>query len=407
MRILTVGLGGAGCRIIDRLLAHDLKAPVHCVFGIAVDCDADQLNVLEQVPATQRVFFQPLDPSRPGDLAAHIPSEEVLAKLQALDDGDIDAVFICAGLGGTMAGTATELVSCLKKSVVEPIFGLFTLPCSKDGDARASHAADQLDALFPLLDALILFDNESWKNRAVVTLDDTAAGKGADLGSLLGRRKGQVRPASARERFYAELNNLISKRLTLLLRAGEFSEREPGEMPQVVLDAGEILNTIQGMGFVTMGYARGEVAPGKTRDLLSRIRPGSPAVQDGHLKASMVVDLTKKAIFEEISTPTELEQAKKALILIAGPSHEMSMKGFMTVRRWIDRTIAGLELRSGDYPVPGSQFLGIFIILAGMESLSRVDELRRIRDSERSDSTRKTILPVDTPPGNPPVTGTH
>ena len=137
------------------------------------------------------------------------------------------------------------------------------------------------------------------------------------------------------------------------------------------------------MGFITMGYAREEVPSGSPMDLLSRFRPGTPAVQDGHLKASRVVELAKKAIFEEISAPTALEEAKKALILIAGPSQEMSMRGFMTVRRWIDRTIRGLELRSGDYPVSDTRFLGIFIILAGMESLPAVDTLRQIRDRMR------------------------
>ncbi len=36
-----------------------------------------------------------------------------------------------------------------------------------------------------------------------------------------------------------------------------------------------------------------------------------------------------------------MTSAHKALILIAGPSHELSLKGYMTVRKWIDRSIAG------------------------------------------------------------------
>jgi cell division GTPase FtsZ len=307
----------------------------------------------------------------------------VLSRLQALDDGDIDALFVCAGLGGSVAGNAPELVSYLKKSMVEPVFGLCTLPCRQEGDARSSLAADQLDELLNLLDGIVLFDNESWKDRVPSLSEDEGYGRSGDLKSLIGRKSTPQQPVSGRERFYSDMNNLISSRFTLLLRAGEFSDRETGELPQVVLDAGEILNTIQGMGFVTVGYARDQVAGERPLDLLSRIRPGAPGVQDGHLKASRVVELTKKAIFDEISTPTELEKAKKALILIAGPSHDMSMKGFMTVRRWIDRTIGGLELRSGDYPVSGTSFLGIFIMLAGMDTLPRVEEIRKIRDSAR------------------------
>jgi len=383
MRILTVGLGGAGCRIVDRLLAHDRKAPVHCVFGIAIDCDAEQLNSLQNVPVDQRLFFQPLDPAHPKDLAAHLPSEEALSRLQALDDGDIDALFVCAGLGGAMAATAPALVTCLKKSIAEPVFGLFTLPCSDEGEDRSSSAADQLESLQGLLEGIVLYDNESWRGKVPPATVDAGTSRQGDLGALIGRRQREPVPLTGKERFYRDYNDLIGRRFTLLLRAGEFSERSPDELPEVVLDAGEILNTIRGMGFITMGYAREEVASERPIELLSRFRPGAPAVQDGHLKASRVVELAKKAIFEEISTPTELEEAQKALILIAGPSHEMSMRGFMTVRKWIDRTIRGLELRSGDYPVSGTRFLGIFIILAGMETLPRVEELRRVRERVR------------------------
>lgn len=383
MRILTLGLGGAGCRIIDRLLVHDRQTPVRCVYGIAVDNDAGLLNSLQAVPPEQRLFFQPLDPSHSGDLVASLPSEEILAKLQAMDDGDIDAIVVCTGLGGSMAGTAASLVSHLKTSVSEPVFGLCTLPCLEEGDGRACAAADQVDELVSVLDGIIVFDNESWRERASSLAMDTDFVQPADIGSLIVRKSPVMPPLSGADRFFMGMDNHISRRISLLLRAGEYSERDPSELPQVVLDAGEILNTIQGMGFITIGYARDEIGGQAPFDILSRIRPGTPSVQDQHIKASRVVDLAKRAIFGEISAPTDLEKAQKALILIAGPSHEMSMKGFMSVRKWIDRTIGGMELRSGDYPVSGSRYLGIFVILAGMETLPAVEKIRQVRGRVR------------------------
>jgi len=70
-------------------------------------------------------------------------------------------------------------------------------------------------------------------------------------------------------------------------------------------------------------------------------------------------------VYDDISIPCDLTSAEKALVLIAGPSQELSMRGFQTVRKWIDRSIAGLEMRSGDYPVKNTRYVGIIIMLSG------------------------------------------
>jgi len=168
--------------------------------------------------------------------------------------------------------------------------------------------------------------------------------------------------------------------MTLLLRAGECSLRERGDMPEVVLDAGEILNTIQGMGLVTVGYAREELPQARPLDHVLRSGLHTRPVQEHHVKASRIVELAKRAVYQEISADTDLARVQKALVLIAGPSREMSMKGFMTVRRWLDRSIEGLELRAGDYPVKKTRYLGILVIFAGMDTLPCIEELRRAKE---------------------------
>jgi hypothetical protein len=59
------------------------------------------------------------------------------------------------------------------------------------------------------------------------------------------------------------------------------------------------------------------------------------------------------------------------------------MKGFQTVRKWIDRSIAGLEMRSGDYPVRNTSFVGIIIVLSGLSNVPRVEDIRDIRAEYR------------------------
>ena len=87
-----------------------------------------------------------------------------------------------------------------------------------------------------------------------------------------------------------------------------------------------------------------------------------------------------------------MTSAHKALILIAGPSHELSMKGYMTVRKWIDRSIAGLETRSGDYPVMNTKNVAIIIMLSGLENIPRLTELREIQSQYKS--SRQDSFPI-------------
>lgn len=103
-------------------------------------------------------------------------------------------------------------------------------------------------------------------------------------------------------------------------------------------------------------------------------------IQGSQEKAARIISLAKKAVYEDVSVPCDLTSADKALVLIAGPSAELSMKGFQTVRKWIDRSIAGLEMRSGDYPVKSTSFVGIIIVLSGLTNIPpRVEEIRDIR----------------------------
>jgi cell division GTPase FtsZ len=82
-----------------------------------------------------------------------------------------------------------------------------------------------------------------------------------------------------------------------------------------------------------------------------------------------------------MSIACEPSMAEKALILIAGPPHELSMRGYMTFRHWIDRTIRGQEVRSGDYPIINTRYIAVLVVLAGLENVTKINEIRRIRDT--------------------------
>jgi len=108
-----------------------------------------------------------------------------------MDDGDIDALFLCCGLGGSMAFVAPDLASFLKKSLLEPLFGICTLPRRSEGDICLAHAADQLDSLLEVLDGIIIFDNEAWSEKIPATI---APEPEKEIDVIAGRLLEKIRP---------------------------------------------------------------------------------------------------------------------------------------------------------------------------------------------------------------------
>ena len=372
MRILAIGLGGAGTRIVDLLYHHDMKSRVGCVSAIAVDIDGNSLRQLSHVPDTVRMHFPAIDPEIHFDVTSTINIEEVMTVIQKMDHFEIDSIMIFAGLGGSVIDAIPQLTEELRKSYIEPIFGVCVLPMRNEGKRRSSKAADDIERVKSVLDAVILFDNETWHERLKAEYNQYSVEGDSTISSY--RRK--VFPDNPRD-VYAILNEKIARQMGLLLRAGEFSETGV-EAAEIVLDAGEVLNTLKGNELVAIGYAT-EPLQHSFLDRFNQWRSDTYFSETSHKRATRIVTLAKRAVYEEISIPCDITSADKALVLIAGPSQELSMKGFQTVRKWIDRSISGLEMRSGDYPVMNTRFVGIIIVLAGITNIPRVTELNEIR----------------------------
>ena len=397
MQVLMVGFGGAGCRLVDLFYENDLRSgTIRCIDAIAVDKNAENLEQLKFIPAAQKLYFHPLGLAHQEENTFTVVPEEVISRLQSIDTGEIDAIVLCGGLGGTLLDDVPRLVPYIRSAMIEPVFGLFALPCNAEGAAVSARAGTQARSLKPVLDGTILFDNELWYPRVREIIDQRQ--EAASQQRRIAFQKATV-PVSRRLMTYRELNSLIVRRVGLLFRAGEFIERSTAEPAEVVLDAGEVLNTIRGMGFITVGYANEPVVQGGV-DLSPRafLLPSPVSVDEAYKKASRMVDLAKRAVHAENSVACDPSSAENALLLIAGPTQEMSMKGYMTIRKWIDRTVRG-EVRAGDYPVKNSRFLAVVVVLAGVEKIPRIEELYSLADHPESfithvshDSGQDTIL---------------
>jgi cell division GTPase FtsZ len=373
MRVLAIGLGGAGCRVVDHLYDHDMRSKVGCLSPIAIDTDVNTLLQLRYLPDTAKVHFPPIDPDQHYDARSTVDIEEVMTIIQKTDTVEIDAIMIFCGLGGSMVDALSLIVPELRKSFIEPVFGVVTLPCLIEGNRQSAKAAYDIDMVKGYVDATILFDNETWYRRIKDSFEEGEEHEGRARFS----QSAKTMPSNPRD-IYRLLNERIARQVGLLLRAGEFNE-EGLEVSEVVLDAGEILNTLKGNGLVAVGYAT-EPLPRSLLGVFDRWRSSRYFFEGAQVRAARIVSLAKQAVYEDISIPCDLTSADKALVLIAGPSKELSMKGFQTVRKWIDRSIAGLEMRSGDYPVKNTRFVGIIVMLSGLDNVPRIEEIKEIRE---------------------------
>lgn len=374
MRVLAIGLGGAGSRIVDILYDHDRRSTVLCMNALVIDYDSNTLIQLEHLPEESKLFFPPIDPSLTFDIRTIVDIEEVMTRIQKVDTVEIDAIMVMAGLGGTVVDTLPLIVPQLRQSFVEPIFAVVTLPRRDEGLKRAAKAADDLDMIGDLVDGTIVFDNETWSRRVLSKYETNPA-------TLSAKIRGKKRPDMNPRRMYSLLNEEVARRIGLLLRAGEFNENGL-DVGELVLDAGEVLNTLTGMGVIAVGYAAERLPPGPL-EFLTHWSSARRYMEGSKERAARIVSLAKKAVYEEISVPCDLTSAEKALVLIAGPDRELSIRGFVTVRKWIDRSIAGLEVRSGDYPIKNTRFVGIIVVLAGVQNVPRIDEVKIQREQYR------------------------
>ena len=390
MRVLALGIGGAGSRIVDILQQQDERSKVGCISAIAVDTDANSLAALEHLPQDARLYF-PYVQMDDETFPSSFEIGEIMARIQLMNR-DVDAVLICSGLGGTLSSSLEKVIKTVRSSLPEPIYALVTLPCRSEGKKISAKAAEDIEILNEIADAVIYFDNETWYNkiRSMMTVIEKTK---SDVES---RAEGIVPfRRITQEEIYYLLNDRIARQIGLILRAGEFDEY--GVVGEVVLDAGEIINTLQSTrGAAAIGYAIEEL-PTSAFEKLSFFGRSSPSrhMEDENQRASRIVSLAKTAVYEDISIPCDLTSADKALVLIAGPTHEISMKGFYSVKKWIDRSISGIEMRSGDYPVTNTQYIGLIIMLAGLQNVPRIEELKLIREDLNKEKEKEKRLIED------------
>lgn len=352
MKTLIIGIGQAGGKVADSFIADDRASHIpHTFEAIAINTAASDLLGLKTIKEENKVLIGETVVKGHGvgadnKMAAQIAEDEIeiiLNKISKIGSAEFDVFIIVAGLGGgTGSGSSPVVAKHLKEVYDEPVYVIGILPAENEGDIYTLNAARSLKSLLPNVDAAILVDNSTF-----------------------------VRGGESVREAYDRINREIVKRIGILARAGEARTRK--HVAEKVVDSSEIINTLKAGGIATIGYASEKVEVKKgILGFLSRIFRGRESELG---RATRIVSAVKRATKGRLLLPCDYHSANKALIVIAGPPGQLDRKGVEKARMWLEQSIAGSEVRGGDYPLMESNYVGAVVLLSGITNAPRVRSL--------------------------------
>jgi len=155
IRIKLIGVGGAGCNTVNRLIASGMTG----VYTVAANTDLQHLDMVRADKkillgkTTTRLRGAGGDPVR-GRRAAEESEEEIR---RALEGSDI--VFLAAGLGGGTGTGGAPVIARIAREEGATVVGVVSLPFSFEGQVRKRIALQGLDELKNYTNTAVVIDN--------------------------------------------------------------------------------------------------------------------------------------------------------------------------------------------------------------------------------------------------------
>lgn len=154
-RILVIGVGGAGCNALDRMVSDNVK---HVEF-LAVNTDkqalsrskAETLQIGQKVTGGRGAGAMP----EIGEKAAEENLEEIVDKLT-----DVEMVFITCGMGGGTGTGASPVIAKAAKDMGILTVAVVTKPFSFENNKRMQNAMQGIAKIKDHVDTLIVIPNE-------------------------------------------------------------------------------------------------------------------------------------------------------------------------------------------------------------------------------------------------------
>ncbi len=355
MKLAMIGLGQAGGKIVDSLLEYERTTGTDfIVTSLAINTAATDLSGLEYIPESHRVLIGQSRVKGHGvgadnELAAEIANgnqDEILGALDHMPMSEVDGFLLVAGLGGgTGSGASPVVARQLKRIYTEPVYGLGILPASNEGGVYTLNAARSVQTLVREVDNMLLFDNDAWRE----------SGESVESG-------------------YSDINQEIARRFGVMFSAGEFDQDLVAES---VVDSSEIINTLAGGGISSIGYAA-EPIDAEGQGLLNRFSTDPEDEFDSSDATNRVTSLVRKAVLGRLTMPCELEGIQRALVVVSGPPEHLDRKGIERSRKWVEEETGSMEVRGGDYPLPGENKVAAVVLLSGVTSVPRIEQLQQV-----------------------------
>lgn len=357
MRIALIGIGQGGGKVTDKLLEYDSKkGGSKFIQGcVAVNTARQDLKGLEYVPEDNRELIGESEvkgngvgaDNRRGRDIMQKEYSEVMKHLNDMPIHKIDAFLTVAALGGgTGSGGMPVIAEKIKERFEEPVYGLGILPSTEEGQIYSVNAARSLESCVNKTDNLMIFDNDEF-NRGAKNL----------------------------EAWYDELNTMLAERFGTLLSSGEVGEDDYAA--ESVVDASEVINTLECGGITSLGYASDELDPEDVNPgILSKI-VGDNEVDEGE-NVSRLKGLCQKSLSGRLTLKANIESTERALVIFSGPPKYLSRKGIEEGRSVIERRTNCMEVRGGDYPRPNFGKVTVTVVLSGLHDISRIRELQKI-----------------------------
>ncbi len=176
-----VGIGGAGCRIVEAFYRKDFLGSLISklgkareeVRGVAIDT-SDSITSLKTIPAQNKMLIGKSSCKGHGaggdiELGRRVLQEEAGLAMNAVRRANItkpDMFFIIAGLGGgTGTGGLPIMAGRLKATYDVPVLGIMVLPSRVEGTLYLNNAYKNFDELKNYVDGAIVLDNNILADR--------------------------------------------------------------------------------------------------------------------------------------------------------------------------------------------------------------------------------------------------